>query len=43
MSEENGKEIVLPFPSKYYSPSRQDPLERNEGIASDCINVIVLE
>ena len=29
--------------SNYYSPSRQDPLERNEGISSDCINVIVLE
>ena len=29
--------------SNYHSPSRQDPLERNEGIFPDCINVIVLE
>ena len=29
--------------SNYHSPSRQDPLERNEGISPDCINVIVLE
>ena len=27
----------------YHSSSRQDPLERNEGISPDCINVIVLE
>ena len=29
--------------SNYHSPSRQDPLERNEGIFPDCIYVIVLE